>query len=136
MKEQLIKIKGENVIPVTEDTRFILMREDYLSPEACSYEFLFNTSGVTAELVTIYKTPEKGSFDVTTIAHHTVPNTNCVTKVRGILGENSISNYIGKIIIDKAAQQTSSFLFDNVLVIGENTKNNSQPILQDRKSVV
>ena len=35
-----------------------------------------------------------------------------------------------KIIIEKPAQQTSSYLDDSVLVVGEDTHNNSQPILE------
>ena len=50
--------------------------------------------------------------------------------MRGVLLDGGKSDYIGKIIIEKPAQQTSSYLDDSVLVVGEDTHNNSQPILE------
>ena len=47
-----------------------------------------------------------------------------------MLLDNSKSTYIGKIVIQKSAQQTSSYLDDAVLVVGENVQNKADPILE------
>lgn len=129
MQTRVLKIVKDEIISVTEDTQFVLVPTNYFSEERFNLEFLFEKPGVTAELIMVYALPVRGKLNVTTSAVHKVPYTSCLTKVRGVLRDESVSNYIGKITIDKAAQQTSSFLQDNVLVVGKNTKNNSQPIL-------
>jgi Fe-S cluster assembly protein SufD len=53
-----------------------------------------------------------------------------MTRIKGVLDDSASSSYIGKILIAKAGQQTASFLSHNVLVIGNKTSNNSQPILE------
>lgn len=135
MKSKLLDIKKSQEINVSEDTQFVLIPDSYgggktTAPESVNLNFIFDKSGITAEILFMYVVPAGGKLDVTTVTHHKVPHTSCLTKVRGVLNDNSASNYVGKILIDKSAQQTSSFLEDNVLVVGEDTKNNSQPILQ------
>lgn len=129
MRTQVLNITKSDTISVTEDTQFVLIPSSFSSDEHFDLNFLFEKQGVTAELIMLYALPVTGTLNITTAAVHKVPNTSCLTKIRGVLRDGSTSNYTGKIIIDKAAQQTSSFLNDNVLVVGKNTKNNSQPIL-------
>ena len=70
------------------------------------------------------------SVVLTTSTIHKAPFTSCVTYIKGVLFDGGNSSYTGKIIIEKKAQQTNSYLNDNILVVGENTKNNSKPILE------
>ena len=53
-----------------------------------------------------------------------------MTRIKGVLDGSASSGYVGKILISKEGQQTASFLSHNVLVIGDKTSNNSQPILE------
>jgi Fe-S cluster assembly protein SufD len=129
MQTKVLRITKDDVINVTEDTQFVLLPAVYDSDQRINLDFVFEKEGVSAELLMVYALPVKGILNITTCATHKVPHTSCLTKVRGVLRDESVSNYIGKIVIDKKAQQTSSFLNDDVLVVGKNTKNNSQPIL-------
>ncbi len=127
MKNEIIIPTEETVISVKESTRFIL---DLSDVQKAVVHLKFETPEVEAEIIALYKLDTTQKLDLTTIAHHTSPRTKCMTEVRGVLLGGSTSNYVGKIIIEKTAQQTVSYLDDKVLSIGEGTKNSSQPILQ------
>ena len=130
MKTELLKVKEDTVITVTADTRFVLDFEEFTSEERYSVDLRFEKEGVEAELIALYTLGNGEKLDLTTVSSHMVPHTSCVARVKGVLSEGSESIYVGKIIIDKNAQQTSSFLEDNVLVTGENVVNKSSPNLQ------
>ena len=85
---------------------------------------------MVAEIIVPYQLGEKQALNLTIVAHHKAENTKCTIRVKGVLFDGSSSNFIGKIIIDKTAQKTVSYLHDDILVVGENTKSHSQPILQ------
>ena len=91
---------------------------------------IFNKSRVTAEIICMYSLGVNESVVLTTSTIHKAPFTSCVTYIKGVLFDGGNSSYTGKIIIEKKAQQTNSYLNDNILVVGENTKNNSKPILE------
>lgn len=152
MKTKLIKLKTNTEmrglahispleIKVKENTQFVLdfsYIKNIKSTKSSSnsmvtpvlFTLVFEKEGVTAEIIGIYRLYENEMLNFETSSHHKVPNTVCETNIKGVLGTNSSSNYIGKIKIDKKAQQTSSFLNNSVLVAGKNTKNESQPILE------
>jgi Fe-S cluster assembly protein SufD len=119
-------------VSVDADTTFVLSFDDSLSDSSVTYglELLFATPDVTAEIRAAYRLSQGQTLNLTTIANHKAPRTACLTSVRGVLDADAVSNFVGKILIAKDAQQTKSFLKHNVLVIGENTKNSSEPILQ------
>ena len=75
-------------------------------------------------------------LDFKTIAKHTARNTSCMQDIRGILKDESESKYLGSIVIEQNAFQTESFLDDAVLVLGEGTKNQSEPILEIKNNDV
>jgi Fe-S cluster assembly protein SufD len=85
---------------------------------------------VEAEVLGIFWVKKDEQLSLQTTAHHISRNTSCNTVIKTVLSGNGQSDYIGKIEIDKSAQQTRSFLEDHVLVTGKEIKNNSQPILQ------
>ncbi len=126
MKTRLITPHEKETVLVTEDAQFVLN----LSGGNHDVTFVFNTEGVSAEVIGLYKLKPNEEINLTTTTDHKARNTSCVTKIKGALSDGSRSIYLGKIVIRKSAQQTSSFLEDNVLVVGENTYNNSQPILE------
>ena len=130
MKTELINLNENMTISVAEDTQFVLDVVDGVEEKALTFELLFEKEGVSAEIISLNNIGAGHSINLTTITKHLVPNTACITTVKSVLNDNSKSTFIGKIIINSKASQTSSFLYDHVLVVGENTKNNSQPILQ------
>lgn len=130
MKSKLIKVTKNQKVAVKEDTQYVLVFPDKKSVQDYTFECVFDTRGVEAEIIGLYSLDKGEKLSLITIANHLVPNTKCDTKIKGVVGDNTHSSYIGKIIITKLAQQTSSFLEDAVLVLGENTSNRSDPILE------
>ena len=130
MKTEFLIPTENSQIKVKENTRFIMDFDDLTGAKKYVTHLLFEKEGVEAEILGLYNLKKDQKIDLTTIAHHKVPHTKCTTNVRGVLLENAISNYIGKIIIEKPAQQTVSYLDDKILAIGKDSKNASQPILE------
>lgn len=129
MECKLVYLKENTVINVEKDTQFILSSVETYGTQR-TIELAFNTPNVRAEIIGLYFVKEGQSLDLTTITTHKAPNTGCFTNIRAVLSNNAKSKYIGKIIIKKSAQQTTSFLHDSVLVVGNNTQNTSEPILE------
>lgn len=129
MKTLLVIPEQYTTIPVREDTQFLLDLRNI--PEAnLTLELQMITPGVSAEIYGFYTLTDNQKLTLTTIARHIAPHTSCMTRIKGILDKSASSSYIGKILIAKSAQQTSSYLSHDVLVIGNKTSNNSQPILE------
>ncbi len=130
MNSVLVSLEKEIVIKVTEDTQYILDTYGIDKDVEHTFTLVFETPGVSAEIIGLYNLQDNMSLYLTTIAHHVAQNTACLTTIRGVLNNNCDAKYIGKIKIDKSAQHTSSFLDDSVLVLGDNTKHRSDPILE------
>lgn len=130
MNSKLMELTKSQVLQVEEDTQFVLVFPDRNSAEELTVEFVFEQPGVSAEIIGLYKLHPHEKLHLTTIANHKTVHTSCNTKIKGVLLDNASSTYLGKIIIAKEAQQTSSFLEDGVLVLGNNTHNRSDPILE------
>ncbi|RJR27105.1 hypothetical protein C4561_02980 [candidate division WWE3 bacterium] len=130
MISKIVHPEENTKFQVTENTQFIALFNDYPDGKECKIELEFNTEGISAEIICLYRLPERKSLHLTTVAKHIVPHTSCNTVVRGVLESKTDSYYIGKILIKKQAQQTSSYLSDRVLVLGDGVKNNSEPILE------
>lgn len=77
-----------------------------------------------------YKALLGNVVDLITTVTHKAPNTNSDTVIRGVLFDGGVSNYIGKVIVEKTAQGSSSRLNDRILVVGEGTHNHTEPIMQ------
>jgi Fe-S cluster assembly protein SufD len=127
MQTQLLDVSVSQHFNVTQDTVFVL---DLGKPCESVQTFEFTKSGVTAKIIGLYNSTSQTTINIVVETIHNVPNTSCSTEVKGALHSNSQSIFAGKIIIKKPAQQTSSYLEHNVLVLGENTKNQSEPILE------
>ena len=146
MKIQVLPLNIKNqVINVKEDTQFVFVylgnskEQNYFAQDPknikkiekeFNLELVFEKSGITAELLCLFALKKGEELSLATTARHKVPHTSCNTLVKGVLFDGGITEYFGKIAIEKPAQQTSSFLEDNVLVVGNSTKNRSDPILE------
>lgn len=130
MKTQLLSLQENTEVKVTEDTQFVLQFPSTATGSKYLVNLIFETPGVSGEIIGAYSLKSGEELDLTTLSTHKVPHTTCFTRIKGALHEGAKSNYVGKIIIEKPAQQTNSFLEQSVLILGENTTNNSQPILE------
>ena len=132
MKTVLIVPNKENKILVKDSTQYVVIPRIGV----VSIEMAFEKNGIQAELLGIFNLSENQKIELKTITTHLARDTSCNISVKGILGDGCTSNYIGKIIIEKGAYNTKSYLENNVLVNGDNTKNSSQPILEIRENDV
>ncbi len=137
MKTKYVKVGANTVESVKEDTQFVLdvagfdeVSGDGANDQALSLSIIFEEPGVQVEILGAFRLVGSQKIGLQISAIHKVPHTQCFIHINGVLGGNSRSNFIGKIIIEKKAQQTNSYLEDNILVIGEGTNNTSQPILE------
>jgi Fe-S cluster assembly protein SufD len=130
MQDRLIKITENTSIMVDSDTRFILDIPEFSSGSVYTLHLVFEKEGVNAEIVGAFSLKNGDSLKLTTISEHKVPNTSCTAKVKRVLEEGASSEYTGNIVIAKEAHQTSSFLEDRVLVLGEKVVNRSSPNLK------
>lgn len=133
-KAEILKLLEDTKYFVSYDVDLILDLSECVSP--AKLQIIFETPGVSCHLIAPYVLDENEKLDFQTIALHKVKNTSCLQDVRGILRNNSESKYLGSIVIDKEASQTESFLDDSVLVLGEGTKNQSEPILEIKNNDV
>ena len=133
-KAEILKLTQNITYQVVEDTDLILDLFETSSP--VKLEIIFDKPGVSCHLIGMYVLNNGEKLDFTTIAKHESRNTSCLQDVRGVLRDNSDSKYIGSIIIEENASQTESFLDDSVLVLGQGTKNQSEPILEIKNNDV
>ncbi len=133
-KAEILKLTQNITYQVVEDTDLILDLFETSSP--VKLEIIFDKPGVSCHLIGMYVLNDGEKLDFTTIAKHESRNTSCLQDVRGVLRDNSDSKYIGSIIIEENASQTESFLDDSVLVLGQGTKNQSEPILEIKNNDV
>ena len=125
MRVELLKSAENIVLSPETDTQYVLIPTGLVN-----VEMQMETSDVSAELIALYSLKDSNEVTLSTKSIHAVPNTTCMVNVKVALFDSSRSNYEGRIIIKKPAQQTVSYLEDNVLIIGEKIKNHSQPILE------
>jgi Fe-S cluster assembly protein SufD len=133
-KAQILKLTQNTKFHVSEDLDLVL--DLFETKEPVKLELIFDKPGVSCHLIGLYVLNESEKLVLETSATHLVRNTSCLQDVRGILKNNADSKYIGSIIIEKDAFQTESFLDDNVLVLGEGTKNQADPILEIKNNDV
>lgn len=133
-KAEILKLTESLTYKVVEDIDLVLDLFETKNP--VKLEIIFDKPGVSCHLIGMYVLNDGEKLDFTTIAKHETRNTSCLQDVRGVLRDNSDSKYIGSIVIEENATQTESFLDDGVLVLGNGTKNQSEPILEIRNNDV
>ncbi len=86
--------------------------------------------GCEVQVLCVYVGLKEQKINLTINSIHTAPNTKCLTQVRGVLKDSSYSTFKGLIKIEKKAQLTNSYLDDDVLILGDKARNESQPTLE------
>lgn len=130
MKTFLVEAGEKTNLEVKEDSQFVLSFSDYSPQKSYQVDLNFNKPGLKGEIMALFRLKEGQNLDLTTVANHQAPHTSCNTSVKGVLQDKCSSKYRGKIIIGKKAQQTVSYLEDNVLLVGDDIKNISEPVLE------
>jgi len=125
MKVELLKTEKDILLKPLVDTQYVL-----IPSKEVSVTVEMEKEGVSSELMVPFNLSDNEQINLVTRSVHKVPNTSCFVRVRGALFDKAASDYVGKIVIEKGAQGTKSFLKDDVLSLGEKTKNHSQPILE------
>ncbi len=129
-KVEVILPTKNTELNVDKDSVYVVDLFDISGNNDYSVTLNFKKPGVSARILALYKLTNTTILNLTTVANHIAPNTSCSTEVRGVLYDSSLSNYIGKILINNSAQQTTSFLDDRVLTLSSTCRNASQPILE------
>lgn len=126
MKVKLLKPEEVKLqLKPTEDIQYV-----FVGTGEHEFELFLQKEGIQVEFLSLFSLRGKEKLKLATKSIHKVPHTSCIVNVKGVLFDNSQSDYVGKIIIEKKAQQTTSYLEDNVLNMGDKTKNHTQPILE------
>jgi len=130
MLELIVDISKNPVIEAKKNTRFCIDFSGCVPSTAYLITLNLNKAGINTEVLGLYnlKNSENVNFEI--VVNHIVPNTSCLNKIKGVLHDNCGSDFTGQIIISKDAQQTSSYLSHDVLVVGKNTNNQTSPILK------
>jgi len=133
-KAVILKILEDTKFSVSEDIDLILDLREVNKP--VRLDLIFDKPGVDCHLIGMYVVRDGQEMDLQTIAHHQTHNTSCLQDVRAILFDGGVSKYLGSIKIEENAYQTSSFLENSVLVLGDNIKNISEPVLEIKNNDV
>lgn len=86
--------------------------------------------GSEVQVLCVYVGLKEQKVNLTINSTHKAPNTKCLIQVRGVLKGSSYSTFKGLIKIGKKAQLTNSYLDDDVLILGDGARNESQPTLE------
>lgn len=94
------------------------------------YEIKLTGSGAHADILGGFhlKDSDQLKLDITII--HAARSTTADTFIRAVAEESSSANINGKIIVQKGAQQTNSFLTENVLLVGKKARATAVPDLE------
>jgi len=130
MKTRLVKVGSNTKIRLKESAQLVLEATDLGVNDRHSLTLTFERPGLEAEILGAFKLSGKQVLNLSTIAVHKVPKTKCLTYIKGVLFDQAVSDYIGKIIIEPPAGQTTSYLEDNILLVGRGARSTSQPVLE------
>ncbi len=93
-------------------------------------DVVLKVEGAEAEVLGSYVGNGNQEIDLEVNSIHEVPNTRCLTQIRGVMTDHSDSKFKGMIVIREGAQKTASYLDHDVLILGKNAKNQSEPGLE------
>jgi len=89
-----------------------------------------NAEGCETNLNAIYLGKDKNHIDNHTVVDHLKPNCNSNEVYKGILDDNSVGVFNGKVFVRPDAQKTNAFQQNNNIVLTDNAVINSKPELE------
>lgn len=93
-------------------------------------DVILDEEGCEVEVLGAYLLEGYSKVNLVVNTIHTVPNTKCLTQIRAVLKDNSYSSFKGTIKIEKQGVKTNSYLDDDVLILGDAARNESEPTLE------
>lgn len=89
-----------------------------------------NAEGCETNLNAIYLGKDKNHIDNHTVVDHLKPNCNSNEVYKGILTDNSVGVFNGKVFVRPDAQKTNAFQQNNNILLSDNAVINSKPELE------
>jgi len=131
MKKVNINFNSADALTLSpkEDTLYNI-RYDGSKPGQKSLVVSLTIPNVSCTVYFGYKASLGTIIDLVTTVVHKAPYTTSDTEIEGVLYDGGISNYQGKVIVEKTARGSVSRLEDRVLVVGEGTHNHAEPVMQ------
>lgn len=93
-------------------------------------EIILDKEGMVVEIVGAFQTTGKMIHELHVRIVHKVPHTSARTTLRGVAFDESQLKLSGTIVIEKQAQQTNSFLKENILLLSPKAKAEAVPNLE------
>lgn len=94
------------------------------------YDIVLDKEGMELRIVGAFQTHDSESLVLNLRIIHKVPHTSASTLLRGVAWDKSSLKIWGTIIIEKGAQQTNSFLKENVLLMSPTSRAEAVPNLE------
>lgn len=94
------------------------------------YTITLAGEGAHAEILSAHHLTGAESIDINLTIVHAATHTSADTVIRAVLDDQSIANIQGTIIVEKDAQQTNSYLQENILMLSDKARANAIPNLE------
>jgi len=91
---------------------------------------VLNGSQITSNLNGLYLPKGKQHFDNFTYLHHQQPHCNSNQLYKGVMAEEGHGVFLGKILVEKEAQQTDAYQSSKNILLSDTAKVNSKPQLE------
>lgn len=101
-----------------------------LSNKSGDQEIILDKEGMELRIVGAFQTHGHDSLELKVKIIHRAAHTSAQTVFRGVAWDNSSLKIYGTIIIEKTAQQTNSFLKENVLLMSPTARAEAVPNLE------
>ncbi|HZZ98894.1 MAG TPA: SufD family Fe-S cluster assembly protein [Candidatus Saccharimonadia bacterium] len=106
------------------------MRTIDISDKRGDVEIILSKKGEEVRIVGAFESHKDESIALNLRLIHKAPHTRAETLLRGVAWDRSSINLHGTIVIEKKAQQTNSFLKENVLLMSPNARAEAIPNLE------
>ncbi|HKY73950.1 MAG TPA: SufD family Fe-S cluster assembly protein [Patescibacteria group bacterium] len=93
-------------------------------------EVVLDREGMEVEVVGVFRTKGRERHELSIRIIHKAKRTSAKTVLRGVVEDQSFLKLVGTIVIEKDAQQTNSFLKENVLLLSPDAKAETVPNLE------
>jgi len=101
-----------------------------VSDKRGDYDIILDKEGEEVRIVGAFQTHGNESIQLHVKIIHKAPHTSAQTILRGVAWDTSTLKLWGTIIIEKKAQQTNSFLKENVLLMSPTARAEAVPNLE------
>lgn len=131
MKKEVVNFNSADVLTLSprEDTLYNVCYDGSWKGQKSLIVNLEHPN-VSCKIYCGYRVSLGNVIDLITTVVHKAPNTFCDTRIKGVLFDGGISNYRGKVVIERFAQGSSSYLENATLVVGNATHNHTEPTMQ------